>query len=360
MSYKIQKKSPMLTLRELSSAEIQRVKYEKDHYPIPVIRKRFNTIYLLYLGYRRSEVSNIACVHLNSVRTYLRIVNTEGIDSLTKLNYKPAKSALLAHKSSIEADFRAQTPRCSQEAASRIEKMTGIKLSACRVRVFMHRIGMKCSKAGHIPAKADVEKQSIFKNFKENILEPLIKSAQNGECHLFFMDAAHFVLEPFVCMLWCFSRIFIKAASGRNRINVLGALHATTQQLETLINTDYINALTIIELLKQIAKRFSGLPIYIVLDNARYQHCQIVKNEAARLGIQLVFLPPYSPNLNLIERLWKFVKKKTLYGQFYQTAKEFHAAINMTIHQIKHKEFKDELNTLLNLKFQTFAQNQAI
>ena len=102
---------------------------------------------------------------------------------------------------------------------------------------------MKCSKAGHIPAKADVDKQATF---KENILEPLIKSAQNGECHLFFMDASHFIL-----------------------------------------------------------------------DNACYQHCEIVKNTAAQLVIQLVFLPPYSPNLNLIERLWKFVKKKTLYGQFY-------------------------------------------
>ena len=88
----------MLTLKELSMADIQRAKYEKDHYPFPVIRKRFNTIYLLYLGYKRSEVSNIACVHLNSVITYLKIVNTEGLDSLTKLNYKPAKSALLATK----------------------------------------------------------------------------------------------------------------------------------------------------------------------------------------------------------------------------------------------------------------------
>ena len=84
---------------------------------------------------------------------------------------------------------------------------------------------------------------------------------------------------------------------------------------------------------------------------------KLLKNAAAQLGIQLIFLPPYS--LNLIERLWKFVKKKTLYGQFYQTAKEFHAAINKTINQIKLMECKEELNTLLNLKFQTFSQNQA-
>ena len=99
----------MLSLKELSSAEIQHLKYEKDNYLIPVIRKRFNTI-LLYWGYKRSEVSNIACVHLNSVRTYLKIVNTEGSDSLTKLNYKAAKSALLAHRYSTASDFREQAP----------------------------------------------------------------------------------------------------------------------------------------------------------------------------------------------------------------------------------------------------------
>lgn len=361
MSCKIQKIKTMLTLRELSLTEIQRVKYEKDNYPIPKIRKRYNVIYLLHLKYNRNAASEIACVHRNSVKTYIRTVNIEGLEGLTKLHYKPSKSALLAHKSSIESsiesEFRAKPPRCSEEASARIETMTGIKLSACRVRVFMRRIGMKCCKAGHIPAKADSEKQAIF---KENILEPLIKLAQNGECHLFFVDAAHFILQPFVCMLWCFSRIFIKAASGRNRINVLGALHATTMQLETVINTDYINALTIVQLLEQIARRFTGIPIYIVLDNARYQHCEFVKNAAMKLNIQLVFLPPYSPNLNLIERLWKFVKKKTLYGQFYENAKEFHAAINQSIQKIQNQEYKSELESLLTLKFQTFAQNQAI
>lgn len=357
MSCKIQKIKPMLTLREFNSAEIQQAKYEKDHYPIPCIRKRYNVIYLTHMGYSRKAASEIACVHRNSVRTYIKIVNTEGLAGLTQLNYKPAKSALLGHKSSIESEFRDKPPHCSKEAAARIETMTGIKLSACRVRVFMHRIGMKCCKAGHIPGKADVEKQATF---KETMLEPLIKLAQNGECHLFFMDAAHFILQPFVCMLWCFSRIFIKAASGRNRINVLGALHATTLQLETVINTDYINALTIIQLLEQIAKRFTGIPIYIVLDNARYQHCEIVKNVAAQLNIQLVFLPPYSPNLNLIERLWKFIKKKTLYGQFYETAKDFHEAINQSVRKIQNQEYKQELESLLTLKFQAFAQNQAI
>jgi hypothetical protein len=76
--------------------------------------------------------------------------------------------------------------------------MTGIKLSAGRVLVFMHRIGMKCSKSGHIPAKADVEEQAVFKRTR---LDPLIKLAEEGKAHLFFMNSAHFILQPFICTL---------------------------------------------------------------------------------------------------------------------------------------------------------------
>jgi hypothetical protein len=77
------------------------------------------------------------------------------------------------------------------------------------------------------------------------------------------MDAAHFVLLPFVGILWCFARVFIKAAAGRNRINVLGAMDAVTLRLETVVNTTYVNADTIAEMLEKLAKRFTQLPIYM-------------------------------------------------------------------------------------------------
>lgn len=99
--------------------------------------------------------------------------------------------------------------------------------------------------------------------------------------------------------VWCLARIFIPAPSGRQRLNVLGALHATTHQLLTVVNHDYINAETVATLLHQLAATFSDLPITLVLDNARYQHCRRVIELAAQLGIELLFLPPYSPNLNL-------------------------------------------------------------
>jgi transposase len=104
----------------------------------------------------------------------------------------------------------------------------------------------------------------------------------------------------------------------------LGAIDAVTHQLITVCNDTYINACSVCELLHKIVDVNSGkIPITIVLDNARYQRCALVTELAAKLNIELLFLPSYSPNLNLIERLWKWGKKDCLtckyYGCFNQT-----------------------------------------
>jgi len=83
---------------------------------------------------------------------------------------------------------------------------------------------------------------------------------------------------------------FIQAPSGRQRFNVLGASHATTLQVITFTNETYINAQSVAALLRQIAADFAGLPITLVMDNARYQRCRFVMNLAAALGIELPFL----------------------------------------------------------------------
>ncbi|HUM67904.1 MAG TPA: IS630 family transposase [Chloroflexota bacterium] len=174
-----------------------------------------------------------------------------------------------------------------------------------------------------------------------------------GRRHLFFMDAAHFVLQPFLGFLWSFARLFIKAPAGRQRFNVLGALHTTSLQLVTVTNCDYINSQSVVALLRQLAALFTDLPITLVLDNARYQRCRFVQAVADELGIELLFLPSYSPNLNLIERLWKFVKKQCLYSQYYEKFADFKQAIEDCLAEVSGK-FKEQLRSLLTLNFQTF------
>jgi transposase len=166
-------------------------------------------------------------------------------------------------------------------------------------------------------------------------------------------------LTPFLGYLWSLTRIFVKAPAGRKRFNVLGAIDAITHELVTVTNDSYINALSVCELLKEIANRYPGMLITLVLDNAKYQKCQIVFDLAKSLNIELLYLPPYSPNLNLIERLWKFVKKKCLYSKYYSDFNLFKYAITECLSKT-HTAHKKELDSLLSLNFQSFAKTQFI
>ncbi len=175
---------------------------------------------------------------------------------------------------------------------------------------------------------------------------------------LFFVDAAHFVHGAFLGQLWCFVRMFIPSPSGRKRFNVLGAIDAITHQFISITNETYINAESVCQLLYKIYAENYKVPITLVLDNARYQKCKLVAHLAAALDIELLYLPPYSPHLNLIERLWKWVKKDCLYSKYYETFEQFKHAINKSLLQIQNNETKKELETLLTLNFQTFEKTK--
>jgi len=189
--------------------------------------------------------------------------------------------------------------------------------------------------------------------FYDDQLKPKLDQAQAGAGHVFFADAAHFVYGTFLCCLWSFARIFVRAASGRQRFNVLGAWNAMTRELVAVTNTTVVNTETMCELLRKIAALGLSGPITLVLDNARYQRNAVVQSLAESLGIELLFLPSYSPNLNLIERLWKFIKRRSLYGRYHPTFAAFRAAIELTIADLPTKHATD-LASLMTLNFQRF------
>ena len=115
---------------------------------------------------------------------------------------------------------------------------------------------------------------------------------------------------------------------------------------------EYISAPNVVELLDKLAQEYVAIPIYLILDNAKYQRCKLVQEHAAKLGINLVFLPPYSPNLNLIERLWKFIKKElstTYFSEFNDFCKNIDLLCNNT-----DKELKDEIDSLIGEEVQLF------
>jgi transposase len=158
--------------------------------------------------------------------------------------------------------------------------------------------------------------------------------------------------------LWSFTRLFIKTSSGRQRFNVLGALNAVTHELTTITNSSYITAIEVGQLLKKLAKNATN-PITLVLDNARYQRCRHVTQLAQELNIELLFLPPYSPNLNLIERLWKFVKKCCLNSKYHSDFAQFKDTITGFLKHMNRRH-SAELDNLLTLNFQTFVGEQIL
>ena len=115
---------------------------------------------------------------------------------------------------------------------------------------------------------------------------------------------------------------------------MLGAWNGVTQTLVAVTKTSVVNSETACQRLRKIATQSLGRPVTLVLDNARDQHCRLVQCLAEHLGIELLFRPSYSPNLNWIERLWKFTKKTALRGRYYATCAEFHAAIDDGLVQI--------------------------
>jgi transposase len=193
------------------------------------------------------------------------------------------------------------------------------------------------------------------REFLDNELKPKLDAATAGNGHVLFVDAAHFVYGTFLCCLWSIVRIFVRAASGRQRFNVLGAWNAVTRELITITNTTVVNTETMCELLRAVARRGLIGPVTLVLDNARYQRNAVVQGLAAQLGIVLLFLPSYSPNLNLIERLWRFMKRKAAYGRYHPTFADFRAAIQDVLERVP-TTHASKLAALMTLNFQEFDE----
>jgi len=123
--------------------------------------------------------------------------------------------------------------------------------------------------------------------------------------------------------------------------------------METITNRSYIKAWSVVALINKLREIHPGEKISIILDNARYQRCHLVQSAANMYNIDLIYLPTYSPNLNLIERCWKYVKGKALENQNFKDFKNFQESIMDCIDSFSGKHKKD-LETLLTWNFQAF------
>lgn len=187
-------------------------------------------------------------------------------------------------------------------------------------------------------------------------MNPRLDEAKAGKRRVYFVDAAHFVFGTYLCSLWCLVRLWIPAASGRQRFNVLGAYDAISREMISITNTESVNTETmcdLVQLIERTNRRRKRIPITLVLDNARYQRNSWVMQVAEECGIELLFLPSYSPNLNLIERYWRLIKKEALYGRYYRNFGAFRAGIEEAMRKLRNEK-EDKVISMMTLKFQTF------
>jgi len=341
---------------EFTEAEKKALSYERYHHPHPRVQRKMEALWLKSQAIQHQEICRLTGISKPTLCSYLKDYKDGGIEKLKEINFFQPQSDLVEHTQTIEAYFQDNPPSCIKEAMASIEELTKIKRSETQIRHYLESIGMKLCYIGMIPAKADPEKQEKFKKEK---LEPVLDEAKAGTRKVYFVDAENDVLAPFLGWLWSFCRLFIQAPAGRKRFNVLGALDAITHKLVTVTNDSYINSQSFCDLLWKLHHLNPNIPITLVLDNAKYQKCKLVFELAEALNIDLLYLPSYSPNLNLIERLWKFVRKKCLYSKYYSDFELFKTAISDCLNHT-HNRYKAELDSLLTLKFQSFKEVEKV
>jgi transposase len=331
--------------------------HDRYHYPDPRVQRKIEVIWLKSHGLGHDDIATYADVSRRTVQRYLDEYREGGLARLRQCRWHQPQGALAEHQESLAEYFLKHPPRSAKQAQAVIEQQTGVRRGLSQVRHFLKEgLGLRWRQTGAIPVPPKQTTQEHAREqavFLEEKLEPRLEQARSGLRQVYFVDAAHFVLAPFLGCLWCVARLFVRAASGRKRYNVLGALDAVTHRLIRVTNQGYINAESVCALLRAVAESAVGLPITLVLDNARYQKCALVQALAESLGIELLYLPSYSPNLNLIERLWRFVRKESLNSTYYEDFGRFTAAIDGCLDGLQ-TVHKGEMETLMTHKFQTF------
>jgi len=293
-------------------------------------KKRFadklKAILLLDNGFSCIEVGQILLLDDDTVRKYRNQYLNHGANSLLEDNNKGSLSYLSdVELESLDKHLEENTYSDSKGIIDWIEQEFGVSYTPSGINSLLKRIGFVYKKPVLTPCKVNEEKQEEFVREYRAIKRNLSKEDQ-----IYFVDGVHPQHNTIANYGWIKKGKTkqLKTNNGRQRTNINGAYNAATKQV-FYVEDERINAQTMIALLQLILKEQKEGKIHIVLDNARYYHALVVKEFLVdNPRITLHFLPPYSPNLNIIERLWKVLKTKVVYNKFYLKFEDFRLAVN--------------------------------
>ena len=308
---------------------------------------RLKAILLLDDGYTFEQISKILLIDDQTARNYLNRFQEGGTENLLSDKYAGYSGWLTKEEERKLAEhLEEHTYLDTAPIIDYVEFTFGKKYTPSGMRDLLHRIGFTYKKTSHIPGKADIEKQQKFiDGFKE------FMKHKPPEVTVIYMDASHPQHNSMPAYGWIKKgeRKEVQSNTGRERLNLNGALNAETREV-IIVEAETINADSTIMLLKKIEQSYPSAPyIYVFADNARYYHSEEVLNYLKTSKIMIERIPPYSPNLNPIERLWKFFHKKIQYNKYYATFAEFRLECLMFFERLD--EYAEKLATLLTLNF---------
>ena len=288
------------------------------------VTRRANALVLLDAGWSCREVAGALLFDDDTIRDWRKLYEQRGIEGLTSFDVGGSASFLsAAQEDALKAFVSATLPRSTRQVGAFIEKEFGcVYESRSGLIALLHRLGLEYHKPEIIPRKLDEDKQKSFIESYDNLLNSL---ADNEA--VLFADAVHptHAAQSVGCWAPRGEKLAIEQTSGRQRINIHGAIDLETGQTR-MIEALTIDAASTIKLLQSIEALYPLLAlIHVFLDNARYHHARLVQDWLAQPGrrIRLHFVPPYCPHLNPIERLWGLMHKKVTHNKCYATCTDF-------------------------------------
>jgi transposase len=305
---------------------------------------RIRTVILIDDGESMADIARFLFLDEGTARNWKKRYEDGGIEKLLNDHYV-GRMALLddCQQSLLLDELSSRVYPTTKSVISFVEQYFSVRYTIGGMTSLLHRLGFSYKKPKGVPAKADADQQ-------RNFLSRYRGAKAYGP--VYFADSTHPMLNPVLASGWIKKGqdVVVKTNSGRQRVNITGAIEITS--LDVIARTsDTVNQSSICELLHAIRRKNpKEKNLYLVLDNAPYNRSFSVRRLAKKLEIKILYLPPYSPNLNPIERLWKFMKKKVLANQHYESLPEFKLALSEFFRGIR--KYRSELETLITDRFQ--------
>jgi len=292
------------------------------------LARRANALVLLDRGMKCKDVANILLLDDDTIRSWHKLYQDGGFDAVALFDFHGGIGRMSAEQEEILKKWISRTyPRSTHEVGAFIKEQFGLEYAARSSLInLMHRLGMTYRKPDEIPRKLDKEKQEAFVKEYENLLNSL-----EDDEEVLFSDAVHptHAVHPAGCWAPKDTKIAVEQNSGRNRLNIQGAVNLASGDT-FMSEVENVNAISTIALLSKIEAAYpEKRKIHVFLDNARYHHAVKVQEWLARKEnrIRIHFIPPYCPHLNPIERLWGLMHKYVTHNRCYAKFYEFCSAI---------------------------------